>query len=74
MHSVRFIVVPDRNPVMEFTLKFEPDRGSVEYVQFVLHDKYQGKGIDDLLNLASVKLLESYGGHTIRIEQIGGTE
>jgi hypothetical protein len=52
---------------MEFNFKFEPDRGSVEYVLFALHEKYQGRGIDDLVNLASVRLLESFGGSTITI-------
>jgi len=72
LYFVRFIVVPNNNPIMEFALKFEPDEGSMEYMLFNLDYKYQDKGIDDLVNLVSVILLESYGGSIIRVGHTGG--
>jgi len=55
-------VKPTDNPQKLFDGK-----GSVEYMLFNLDEKYQDKGIDGLVNLASIKLLESYGGSTIRV-------
>ena len=40
LYFVRFIVVPNNNPIMEFALMFELDEGSMEYVLFNLDDKY----------------------------------